>query len=75
VKDTEKYKGVFIMEDLTPIRYKLLDIARNQEDVKSAFTREGKIICFMKSGAKVTMIFFKIGFTDIDHLALGLSEL
>ena len=54
-------------------------LARKQEDVNSAFTLEGKIICVMKSGQKETLEspddLFKIGFTDIDHQAFGLSEL
>jgi hypothetical protein len=44
LKNTD-YKNIFINEDLTKLRFKLFQMVRKCEDVKSASTRDGKIIC------------------------------
>ena len=47
--------NVFISEDLTALRAKLLPSVKRQDDVNQAFTREGRIICVMRDNSKVTV--------------------
>ena len=79
LKQSEKFKGVFISDDLTPLRFKLFQMVRKHDDVKSAHTRDGKIVCIMKSGTKVILEspddLFRIGIDEVDFPALGLNEL
>lgn len=74
-----EYKHLFIFEDLTALRFKLLNMVRNHDDVKTAFTRDGKIHAYMKNGEKKTVDspddLFKIGFTNINYNELGLADL
>ena len=44
LKNTD-YKNVFINEDLAKLRFELFQMVRKCEEVKSASTRDGKIIC------------------------------
>jgi hypothetical protein len=73
------YKNVFINEDLTKLRFKLFQMVRKCEEVKSASTRDGKIICYLQNGTKAVISspddLFKIGFQDVDYQKLGLAEL
>ena len=77
LKDKEAYRNVYINEDLTPLRSKLLQYAKRQDGVDSAYTREGKVICRIRDGSRVTVEspddLFKLGLTNIDYAALGLS--
>lgn len=80
LKDVDNMKGVYISEDLTTLRVKLLNVAKKHDDVKNVTTRNGKIVCFMKSENKKIVIdnpddLFKLGFDDIDYKALGLTDL
>ena len=54
-------------------------MVRKCEDVKSAFTRDGTIICSLQNGTKAVISspddLFKIGFQDVDYQKLGLAEL
>lgn len=79
LKQSENFKNVFITDDLTPLRFKLFQMVRKNEDVKNAHTRDGKIICVLKNGTKAVIEspddLFKIGVDDVDYRALGLTEL
>ena len=66
---------VFITEDLTPVRYKLLMIAKHADAVDYAYTRDGRIICGIK-GNKITFqspddLFLMLEFNQPDLQALG----
>ena len=78
LKNTD-YKNVFINEDLIKLRFKLFQMVRKCEDVKSASTRDGKIICSLQNGTKAVISspddLFKLGFQDVDYQKLGLAEL
>ena len=77
LKNTD-YKNVFINEDLTKLRFKLFQMVRKCEDVKSASTRDGKIICSLQNGTKAVISspddLFKLGFQDVDYQKLGLGR-
>ncbi|CAG2247274.1 unnamed protein product [Mytilus edulis] len=79
LKQTE-FKDVYVSEDLTPLRFKLFQLVRKNDDVKNAHTRDGKIHCFMKNGGDRVVIaspddLFKLGIVDVDYKKLGLTEL
>jgi hypothetical protein len=50
-------------------------MVRKCEEVKSASTRDGKIICYLQNGTKAVISspddLFKIGFQDVDYQKLG----
>ena len=77
LKNKENYRGVYINEDLTPLRSKLLQYVKKQDVVESAYTREGKVICRTRDGSRVTVEtpddLFKLGLTNVDYAALGLG--
>ena len=77
LKDKDTYRNVYINEDLTPLRSKLLQYAKRHDGVDSAYTREGKVICRIRDGSRVTVEspddLFKLRLTNIDYAALGLS--
>ncbi len=75
MREKKKLKGrnkpIFIFEYLTPLRGKLLRVVRSDPNVKSAFTLDGKIICYFKDGNQEK----KIVLTNPDDLVqLGWSE-
>ena len=55
LKDTEGPR-VYIYEDLTPMRGKMLREIKKDTRVKTAFTREGRIHCVMRDGEDVITI-------------------
>ena len=69
---------VYINEDLTTARFKLLQFIKKLDNVKNASTRDGKIICNMKNGRKFNVEnaddLFHLGVTDVDYKELGLPE-
>jgi hypothetical protein len=79
LQDCPELKKVYINEDLTVLRLKLLQYVKNIDNVKSAVTRKGKIHCVMKNGKKMTVDnpddLFHLGVTDIDYGELGLPIL
>ena len=79
LKDNVDYKNVFIAEDLTQLRAKLLHYVKREERVASAYTRDGKIICQLRDNSRIVLEspddLFKIGLTDVDFHTLGLSNL
>ena len=78
LKKTERYKNIYIAEDLTQMKFKLLYYVKKQRNVKSAFTKEGRIHCTLDDDSKVIIDtpddLFKIGMDNIDYGALGLPE-
>jgi hypothetical protein len=79
LQDCPELKKVYINEDLTVLRLKLLQYVKNIDNVKSAVTRKGKIHCVMKNGKQMTVDnpddLFHLGVTDIDYGELELPIL
>ncbi|CAC5386724.1 unnamed protein product [Mytilus coruscus] len=73
------YKDIFINEDLTMLRLKMLNMVKKHDNVKSVFTRDGKINCFLRNGRKKIIEnpddLFEVGFDSVDYSALGLCDL
>ena len=46
LKDRPNYRGVYLSEDLTTLRFKLLNVAKKKDDVKSVTSRNGKNYLF-----------------------------
>ncbi|CAC5376002.1 unnamed protein product [Mytilus coruscus] len=73
------YKDIFINEDLTMLRLKMLNMVKKHDNVMSVFTRDGKINCFLRNGRKKIIEnpddLFEVGFDSVDYSALGLSKL
>ena len=53
LKDNNDYKNVFISEDLTQLRAKLLHYVKREERVASAYTGDGKIICQLRDNSRI----------------------
>lgn len=75
------YRNVYISEDLTSIRAKMFKMIRQNEKVKSAHTRDGKIICMLKDGDRERIVtidtpddLFKLGYNQVDLDKLGLKD-
>ena len=79
LKDNVDYKNMFISEDLTQLRAKLLYYVKREERVASAYTQEGKIICQLRDNSRIVLEspddLFKICLTDVDFHTLVLSNL
>ena len=45
VKSLEKYRQVFVNEDLTALRSKMVRVLKNEASIKSVWTIEGNINC------------------------------
>ena len=77
LKKTERYKNIYIAEDLTQMKFKFLYYVKKR-NVKSAFAKEGRIHCTLDDDSKVIIDtpddLFKIGMDNIDYGALGLPE-
>lgn len=87
LKDKPEYKNVFINDDITPLRARLLGFVKKLGPY-NAWTIDGKIFCAKKSPPglhpsdrpKPVVIdtpddLFKLGVTEVDYHALGLSHL
>ena len=81
LKGKDGYKKVYINEDLTVLRSKLFAEVRKNDKVKSATTREGKVICYLKDPRQPGPVvletpddLFKLGYDDIDYKTFGLQE-
>ena len=78
LRKTEHYKNIYIAEDLTQLKFKLVNYVRKQSNVKSAFVKDGRILCSLNDDTKVTIDtpddLFKIGWDNIDFKLLGLPE-
>lgn len=79
LKKNDSTKSVYVNEDLTPLRLKLLYKARSVEGVKAAYTREGIIHCQLHNGDHLTIEspddLFKLGVDNLDYGELGLKHL
>jgi len=53
LKNSEKYKDVFMYEDLTQLRFKLMQMARKCDGVKSVHTRDGNFHCVLRNATDV----------------------
>ena len=80
LKDNPTYKQMFIFEDLTLLRQRLLYSCKNTDSVSKCHTRDGAIHCIMKEGGKRVVIhspddLFLIGAQDVDYDDLKMSHL
>lgn len=71
LKGKASYKGVFINEDLTPLRYAVLMAAKNAPGVKQVTSRNKNISCKMNDDSFKTLRspddLFEIGVEDIKY--------
>ena len=83
LKGKEGYDGIYINDDLTPLRSRMLGYVKKLEVVDKAWTIDGKIMV-KKTGAKdtdrPTVIedpddIFQLGVDSIDYKKLGLEHL
>ncbi|XP_076435986.1 uncharacterized protein LOC143275623 [Babylonia areolata] len=86
LKETQEFKKVFINDDLTPLRSRLLHVAKRNEVVdRVSTTHDGRIRCVLKktpgqtTNAKVVLIdnpddLFHLGVDSVDFEALGLQH-
>ena len=80
--EDDRFKHVYVNEDLTVLRAKLFSFARNHPNVKGASTSEGRILCWHKSGSgdnRPTLIespddLFKLGLDQVDYKEFGLGD-
>ena len=80
--EDDRFKHVYVNEDLTVLRAKLFSFARNHPNVKGATTSEGRILCWLKSGSgdnRPTLIespddLFKLGLDQVDYKEFGLGD-
>lgn len=86
LKNKPDYASVFVTDDLTPLRARLLGLVKRVEGVERAWTIDGRIQCVKKhpvgmdSPRPITIetpddLFDKLGVNDLDYEALGLSHL
>ena len=72
LKGNTSYDKVFINEDLTTLRFKLLHCIKSMDLVKSVTTRDGKMHCQMKNGRKEVVEnpddLFKLGVNNITYM-------
>ena len=77
LKDTDQ-KNVFIAEDITMLRSKMLNLCKNSPDVKFDVTRKGIIRCRMNDNSVIVVEspddLFKIGISNINWEELGLHD-
>ena len=71
LKGKDGCEGVYINEDLTPMRYAVLRAAKSSSTVKRVSTKNGNIVCKKKDDEYVTIAspddLFEIGFNDINY--------
>lgn len=85
LKSKPEYKKVFINDDLTPLRFRLLMYVKSVECVEKAWTVGGRIHCQLKTitsdgRAKIVTVespddLFKLGVNSVDYGRLGLGYL
>jgi hypothetical protein len=85
LKGKQAYKNVYINDDITPLRSRLLGYVKKLEVVHRAWTVDGRIYCALKGGdpklQKPVIIetpddLFRLpGVKGVDYAALGLSHL
>ncbi|KAL8591286.1 hypothetical protein ACOMHN_060588 [Nucella lapillus] len=89
LKGKTGYERVFVNDDLTPLRARLLGFVKRLDQVERAWTVDGRILCVRKSPPSLSPklrpkpviietpddLFDKLGVDFIDYGALGLSHL
>ena len=73
--EDDRFKHVYVSDDLTILRAKLFSFARDHPNVKVATTSEGRILCWLKSGSgdnRLTVIespddLFKLELDQMDY--------
>ena len=79
LKGKDECKGVFINEDLTTMRYKMMMCARKAPKVKGVISRDGIIICKMDDDTYISLRnpddLYDIGLEDVEYKDFGLSHL
>ena len=79
LKGNESCKGVFINEDLTSMRYKVLMAAKKAPDVKGVTSKHGNVICKMNDDSYKTLRsaddLFDVGITNVKYDNFGLHVL
>jgi hypothetical protein len=90
LKGKEEYKRIFVNDDITPLRARLLGYVKQLESVEKAYTVDGRIYCVTKSAgqhpsgkpgrSKPVIVespdnLFRLGVTQVDYNALGLGHL
>ena len=66
-------------EDLTAMRFELLQLVKGLNNVKTVFTRDGKIHCNMNDNSKIVIEnpddLFKLGLDEVDYKLFGIVDL
>jgi len=74
-----EFEKIYFNEDLTTMRFKLLQLVKGLNKVKTVFTRDGKIHCNMKDNSKIVIEnsddLFKLGLDEVDYKSLGIVDL
>ncbi|KAK7457979.1 hypothetical protein BaRGS_00039151, partial [Batillaria attramentaria] len=89
LREKDRYKNVYLNDDLTQLRARLLKMVKEASHIDKAWVVEGKILCTLKhppglppeNRHEKTIVvespddLFDAGFKDIDFQKLGLSSL
>ena len=67
-----QYRKVYVFDDLTRLRTKLLHKLQEDDEVKTAYTFDGRIVCTQKSNETKK---HKIESYDLFHLGWGEEKL
>lgn len=74
-----EFRMIYFNEDLTTLRFKLLQFVKKLDKVKVAHTRDGKIHSLLMDNTRVAIEnpddLFKLGVNSVDYNMLGLKEL
>ena len=79
LKSLEKYRQVFVNEDPTALRSKMVRVLKNEESIKSMWTIKGRINCIyeqegreMRKTIESPDDLFKLGWAEAKIGGLGL---
>lgn len=80
LKESDDFKRVYITEDLTRLRLRMLEMLRENPKTQSVYTRDGKIVCFLKDQDRRYYIdspddLSQLGYKDVYFARLGLQDL
>ena len=71
LRENDKGRGVYVNEDLTPLRAKMSRVLRNDPAIKKVWTIEGRIFCVINEDGRETKKtietpddLFKLGWTE-----------
>ncbi len=82
LKEKDGYKGVYVNDDLTPMRAKMLRYIKEQHITRALYTSEGRICCYLRDnhpGPRPIVVespddLFRLGLDDVDLATLGLGN-